>query len=168
MFAENRPYRIRFRLPENQRGKVTAIRNINFDMDGVYVFEGMLPEYEAVRKFLERHGVEPIERPDTATRVERPVPQGIGKTKVAIINGGKDDLDDLSDLKARPDVSAPSSAPEGNRQSPARPVAGSGGTAGVRHGQGAGPAQAPAAGALSATADGVGAEAEVSDADFDF
>ena len=169
MFETNRPYRIRFALPESSRGKVDRIRNIEFNGDGIYVFEGMLPEYEAVRKFLKNYGVEPMDVPDLSTKVERPAPQGIGKIKLANVAGAKDDLDDLSDLKGQATNVAPSRpASEGNRQPPARQAPGSEGTAGVRHGSGADTASGPASGPVPTGQDSVGSEAEVSPEDFQF
>ena len=169
MFEQNRPYRIRFALPANSRGKIDRIRNIEFNADGIYVFEGMIPEYEAVRKFLKNYGVEPMDVPDLTTKVERPAPQGIGKVKLANVAGVKDDLDDLSDLKG-PIINVPPARPasEGNRQPPVREAAGTGGTEGVRHGSGADQASGSTSGALSPGENSVGSEVEVSAEDFQF
>ena len=169
MFEQNRPYRIRFQLPEGSRGKIDRIRNIEFNADGIYIFEGMLPEYEAVKKFLRGYGVEPMDVPDLATKVERPAPQGIGKIKLANVQGTRDDLDDLSEFKGSTTDGTPSRpASEGNRQPPASQRSGSEGAAGVRHGSGAGPASGPTSGSVPTGQDGVGAEAEVSAEGFQF
>ena len=170
MFEQNRPYRIRFALPEASRGKIDKIRNIEFNADGIYIFEGMLPEYEAVRKFLKNYGIEPMDVPDLSTKVERPAPQGIGKIKLASIQGVKDDLDDLSDLKGpAPNVASSRPAPQGDRQPPSGDGARASATEGVRHGSGAGQASGPAERVVPTAPNGVGSEAEVvRDEDFEF
>lgn len=168
MFEQTRAYRIRFQLPENQRGKVREIRTIDFDEDGIHVFEGTLEDYESRRRYLKNFGVLPLETPDVTIPKDRPIPRGVGKQKVANILGAKDDLNDVSEFKAKPDGAPVNPAPEGDRKPPADPGKGASGSADLRHGVGADNAPASATGPVPESGNDVGSEAEVNDADFDF
>lgn len=171
MFEQTRAFRIRFQLPEAKRGKVLDIRTLTFDAEGIHTFEGTLEEYEIRKRYLKNFGAVPLEEPDTTLPPGRPLPRGTGKTKVANVVGGRDDVDDVSEFKEKASGPSSGSVPQGDRQPAPDNSAGASAGSGVRHGGGASPASRPATGAPAKGADGLGSQDQVAgadDADFNF
>jgi hypothetical protein len=116
MFEQTKAFRIRFQLPEEQRGKIREIRTIAFDAAGIHTFEGTFEEFQTRARYLKNFGALPLELPDMTIAPTRPLPTGVGTHKVANPTRTSDDLDDLSEFKVKPNVAPVSPAPQGDRQ----------------------------------------------------
>ena len=165
MFEQTKAFRIRFQLPEAQIGKTFHIRTIQFNDEGIHLFEGTLEDYNARKRYLKAFGVFPLEEPDIRTAKARPIPRGIGKVKVASVAGARDDLDDLSEFKVQAN-GAPNGPPTtGNRQPAPNPGTGASAAADLRHGVGANDVAGATPRPSTSPNNGLGSEDQVADLD---